>query len=109
MTIALNWSRTSDDVGFFTYSQSVTGTAEPIAMGPGMSRISVAIHPAATFTARVEFTLSPRAAVDAGTARWISWDLGNVAAPAADALLSTITAIRGVSSGGTATLELRAS
>lgn len=94
------------DTGRYWLELDVTGTSDAIYVPPGMMSVSVAIHPAIGQTARVEYTLSSSARINAGTARWIAWGLGNIAAADADSLLTTASAIRGVSSGGTATLEL---
>lgn len=92
--------------GFYWLSQDIVGTAEPVLLPAGGLAVSVAIHPAAGQIARVEFTLSSPDAVAAGTAKWIPWDLANVSSPSADGIMTLASAIRGVSSGGTATLEV---
>jgi hypothetical protein len=94
--------------GYYGMSLPFTGTSEPIMIKSGMTSVSVAIHPAVGQTARVEFTLSCQDAIDAGTAKWMSWPQGNVSVSANDAMRTNAYAVRGVSSGGTATLEVLA-
>lgn len=94
------------DTGRFWLELAVTGTSDSIYIPPGMMSISVALHPAVGQTARIEYTLSSSARINAGTARWIAWPLGDISASNADSLLTTAAAIRVVSSSGTATLEL---
>lgn len=88
-------SREGADRGFVRHEISFSGTSEPIRISAGPRSISAAVHPASG-TARVEFTLSHPDLVEAGTARWIAWAKGDVSASAADALISSVTAIRGV-------------
>lgn len=95
--ITAEWSRAADDYGFYRLEVPFSGTSDPIKIMASMSQISVALHPSGG-TARIEFTLSTPARVAAGTARWIAWPLGDLAAAGADALLSCVTAIRGVAS-----------
>lgn len=102
-------TKTSDgsaDTGRYWLSLPFTGTTDAIGIPAGMMSVSVSIKPAAGQTARVEYTLSSAAAINGGTAIWIPWALGDISSVDADSLLTTASAIRGVSSGGTATLEL---
>lgn len=94
--------------GFYGISLPFTGTSDPVYFQSGFNSISVAISPAVGQTARVEYTLSLPNEVMAGTAVWLTWPLGNVSAPADDAMLTKAYAVRGVSSGGTAKLEVLA-
>jgi hypothetical protein len=94
--------------GYFGISIVFSGTSEPVMIQAGYSGVSVAIHPAVGQTARVEYTLSCQTEIDAGTAKWLTWPLGNVISSADDAMLTHAYAVRGVSSGGTATLEVLA-
>ena len=85
------------DRGFYRLEHSFSGASEAIRIPAGPVFLSASIHPASG-TARVEYTVSTLAAVQAGTARWLPWDLGDVVASKADALISAVTAIRGVAS-----------
>lgn len=89
-------------------SVAFAGTSDWIAVPSCTMSISVAMHPAAGQTARAEYTLSAPAQIEAGMAKWIPWPLGDVAASASDALLTMCIGIRGVASGGTATIEVLA-
>lgn len=94
--------------GFYGISLSFSGTSDPVCFQAGFNSISVAISPAIGQTARVEYTLSPPADVMAGTAVWLTWPAGNVSVATDDAMLTKAYAVRGVSSGGTAKLEVLA-
>ena len=94
--------------GYFGISHSFTGTSDHVMIQSGFKNVSVAIHPAPGQTARVEYTLSCRADIDAGNAKWMVWPAGNVSNSTDDALLSHACAIRGVSPSGTARLEILA-
>lgn len=92
------------DRGFFRTEVQFTTTSQPVRIPVGPEFISAAIHPASG-TARVEFTLSSPEVIEAGNARWIAWPLGDVSSGRADALISAVTAVRGVASGS-AVLEI---
>lgn len=92
------------DKGFWRSEIQFTGTTRPFRVPVGPAFISAAIHPSSG-TARVEFTLSSPASVESGTARWIAWPFGDVSQSKADALISAVTAIRGVASAN-AVLEV---
>ncbi len=70
-------------------------TTDPVAMTPGVERLpSVSLYPGAGGSALVEYTTSPRAEVEAGTARWIAWPHGDVDTDTSDVLLGPVTALR---------------
>lgn len=94
--------------GYFGISHQFTGTSDHVMIQAGYKNVSVAVHPAPGQTARVEYTLSCRADIDGGTAKWMVWPAGDVSASTDDSLLSHACAIRGVTSGGTARLEILA-
>jgi len=103
----LDYSRTpGDSYGFYRDSLAYSGTSDYWLLKAGIARLAVAVHPDVGQTARVEFTLSDPALVAGGTARWIVWPSGNVTSGRADELSAMVTAIRGVTSGGTATMEV---
>lgn len=66
--------------------------------------VSAAIHPASG-TAKVQFSLSSAAEIEAGRGNWIDWTKGSVSASTADAMIGSVIAIRGVATA-TATLEV---
>lgn len=105
----INVSKISDgsaDTGRYWLTLAVTGTSDAILLPAGMMSISAAIHPAVGQTARIEYTLSSIASVAAETAKWLVWPLGDISSGDADSIATVATAIRGVASGATATLEL---
>lgn len=92
------------DYGFFRVSQLFTGTSETIYMMHDKPCVSAAIHPASG-TAKIQFSLSSAAEIEAGRGNWIDWTKGSVSVPAADALLGAVIAIRGVATAS-ATIEV---
>lgn len=103
--IRIDYSKDPADFGFFRYSAVFTGTTDFLMLQSGMSSVSAAVHPA-TGTARVEFTLSMPVDVQAGTAKWVAWPMGDVTKSSADAMISCATAIRAVASAAGAVFEV---
>lgn len=66
------------------------------------SPITVAVAPAVGATALIEFTLAPRADVEAdpGAVTWHAWPQGAVTAAATDVLVAPVTALRCTATGG---------
>lgn len=93
--------------GNFGISVNFSGTSDWVMLPSNLDYVSVAIHPTGG-TAHVEFTLSGKNWIDANSAQWMTWPLGEVSASANDALLTHASAIRGVATGGTALLEVLA-
>lgn len=56
-------------------------------------------------TGSIQFTLSSKAKVEAGTANWVTWDYGTVATTTTD-VFYPCTAIRQVNATGTTVLEV---
>lgn len=102
--IAPDRSIDSRDYGFFRAKIEFTGTSETVYMKHDMPCVSAAIHPASG-TAKIQFSLSSAAEIEAGRGLWIDWPKGSVSSSAADSLVSAIIALRGVATG-TATLEV---
>ena len=92
------------DHGFFRASLTFAGTSETIYMMSCKPRMSAAIHPASG-TAKVQFSLSSAAEIEAGRGNWIDWTKGSVSTPTADAILGAVIAIRGVATAA-ATIEV---
>ena len=57
-------------------------------------------------TGKFQFSTSPKADIEAGTATWQDWAKGNVTATTSDALTSPVTAVRGVSVTGEIKIEV---
>ena len=57
-------------------------------------------------TAKIQYTTSSRAAVEASTAVWQDWPLGGVTSTTSDSLVSPVTALRGVSVSGSVTIDI---
>lgn len=81
-------------------------TSAPLFLPDRQHAISVGLVPAAGASGKVQYTLSPTAAVDAGTATWRDWALGVVSTVTDDILQGPVTALRGVSASGSVTLEV---
>lgn len=97
-------STDSMDYKFFRVAATFTGTSDTIYMMCGTPTVSAAIHPASG-TAKIQFSLSSAAEIEAGRGRWIDWSKGSVAASTADALFGSVIAIRGVATAS-ATIEV---
>lgn len=89
------------------HRDNVAGTSEPVYL-PHRGPASVAVSPAVGANAVVEFTLSSRDEVEAGTALWRAWSLGTVTQAADDALQAPVTALRCTSTGGSTSFEVLA-
>lgn len=103
--VTLTWSKDSADYGFYRYSVTFTGTTDFVMLQSNMGSVSAAVHPASG-TARVEFTLSSPADVQAGIAKWVVWPMGDVSKSSADGMISCATAIRAVASASNAVFEV---
>jgi len=92
--------------GRFKFSESIlTGaTSDPVYLpsvqnrNSGFDPASVAVIPATS--AKIEFTLSTRALVDAGTAVWHEWPNATVTVATSASIRGPITALRCVSVSG---------
>lgn len=79
-------------------------TSPPLYM-PRINRpTSVAIHPSSS--GRVEYTLSPRQAIDNGQALWLTWGEGTVTEGTSSLLAGPVMALRAVAIGGEAQWEV---
>lgn len=104
--ITLEWQE-QDGYGFYKTKVDVAAgaTSDYIKLNFN-TETSVAVYP--TNRARCEFSVSPLADVEAGTATWIAWPLGNVRTESADTIIGVASAIRLVSDAGSATMEVLA-
>lgn len=68
----------------------------------GFAPVTVAVAPASGATALIEYTLAPRADVEAdpGAVTWFAWPQGAVAEQTVDALIAPVTALRCTATGG---------
>lgn len=70
---------------------------------------SVAVHPSGgNGLAKCQYTLSDFDLVQAGSARWLDWPLGNVRSSDADFIIGAATAVRLVSTRNAAVMEVLA-
>lgn len=86
------------DVRWFHTEAVDNATSDPLII-PSLDRDSVAVMVAPGSSARVEYTLSGYADIDAGTATWLPWDEGDITAPASSVVSSRVAAVRLVSTG----------
>ncbi len=94
-----------NESGFYSAKVSVTaGNTSDFVKLPYNAETTVAVYP--DTRARCEFTISPIADVEAGTATWLTWSLGTVTNDDADTLLGVASAVRLVSEQGAATMEV---
>ena len=90
----------SSDRGEMRYQHTETvtdATSAPLGMPDNDNDVAVVVSPGTS--ARVEFTVSPSASIDGGTAIWVPWDSGNVTALSSLGFDSRLTALRLVSVG----------
>ena len=92
------------DYRFFRVGVTFSGTSETVYLPCGAPTVSAAIHPASG-TAKVQFSLSSAAEIEAGRGKWIDWTKGSVSASTADAMIGAVIALRGVATAS-ATLEV---
>jgi len=85
-------------------------TSAPVLLAREILPATVAVHPAAGATGRIEYTLAPRADVEAGlaTVKWLTWPVGDTTIPAADIIEGPATAVRCVATGGSVDWEVLA-
>jgi len=95
-----------DNTGRSIFSESILGgaTSDPVLL-PSVHQMDLGHKPSSVFckpagTARLEFTLSSRAAVEAATAIWVPWPNGDVTVTTTAGIHSPVTALRCVSVGG---------
>lgn len=93
--IKLTRSTDMTDFGFYQAKVTFTTTSDWIYMQSGNPTISAAIHPTGG-TAKVQYTLSSSADIEAGNGRWIDWDKGANSVATADSLIGSVVAVRGV-------------
>lgn len=87
-------------------------TKSVIAGGAAGNPIKIVAFPAtvtlicSSSSGKVQFSTSQVADIDAGSATWQDWSKGVISATASDVTDGPITAVRGVSSSGSVTLEV---
>lgn len=81
--------------GFRTHEETVAagGTSAAVKLPHGMIA-TAAIIPGGGGTGSIEYTLSPYAAIDNATARWIPWDEGSVSAALGRSFDGAVTGLR---------------
>lgn len=85
------------DVRWFHSETVADGTGEPLII-PSLGRdASVLVSPGTS--ARVEFSLSSYADIEADTATWHAWPHGDVSAAVSDVVDGSVSALRLVSTG----------
>ena len=92
----------------FHHEEDLLGgiTGDPVVIPP-LGGVPVTATVVVTgVSGKIEFTTSTDAKVAAGTAVWQDWDPGTVTVTTSDALITGVTAVRGVSVSGTITIEL---
>lgn len=89
---------TQGQQGFSVHKEALTGVAvasDPVIVA-GYRSVSVGVGAVSGSGNAVQYSLSPIADVEAGTAQWFTWASGAVSANAADNLEGPVTAVRGV-------------
>jgi len=94
----------------YEYSATVLdGVTGPSVLIPPMGAEGAAVTCtiiAGASTGKIQFTTSPDADVIADTANWQDWPNGNTTGTYSDALISPISAVRGVSISGDIDIEI---
>jgi|SRR5690554_6892847 len=86
------------DVRWF-HSETVTdATSDPLVL-PSLERDNVAVSVTPGTLARIEYSLSSYADIEADTATWHAWPHGDIADALSDAVDARVTALRLVSTG----------
>lgn len=84
-------------------------TSDPIYVDQtitGARGVSVGTKLLTSNKAKVQFTISPRARVEAGTANWHDWSHGDSNQSKTEFLVGPVTAVRCVSTGGDTEFEV---
>jgi len=81
-------------------------TSDPLPIEQSPRPITVTALPGASGTALVQFTTSPKSAIDAGTAKWIDWSPGSVGANTSSSFTTPITGLRFSATTADATFEV---
>jgi len=68
------------------------------------TKVTCTVDPSGT--AKMQYTTSPLADVEADTAVWQNWPIGDVTVITSDSLVSPVTALRGVSVTGAVTIDI---
>ena len=80
------------------HTETVTDdTSDPMLIPVDAKTVAVAVTPGTS--ARVEYSLSSYADIEADTAKWHAWPHGDIADALSDAVDSRVTALRLVSTG----------
>lgn len=90
---------------------SASGAGDDILLADQSGKVEswgVSLIPTAG-TGKVQYTLSSRSQVIAGTAVWYDWDAGTVSVNTNDVLFGIISAVRCFQETGTVTIEVKVS
>lgn len=95
----------------YVYSETIADgvTSEPVKLHRyrGMAdNISLALI-AGTGTGKFQYTLDADEMIDVDTAVWYDWDKGDNTGTTVDALISSVSAVRGVSTSGEITFKIK--
>ena len=87
-----------------TIDVAADSTSNPVHIKDSTSPITVGLHP--TGSATVQYTISNKQDIVDGNAYWVDWDIGSVTAGTVQVIIGAVTAIRVVTVGGPAVLEI---
>ena len=91
---------------YFQGTVATGQTGAPVYTNDAVGPVSVGLVPAGGASGKVQYTLSPAAAVAGATATWRDWPSGVVTETTDDVLTGPVTAVRAVSVSGNVTLEV---
>lgn len=99
------------DASGLNHHQETVGsgaTSDPVIIHGDAERVSVAVFPGGGGSMTIQFTCSPPAAVEAGTANWVAWSKGAVTSADADTLAGPVTAVRASAATAAGVFEIAA-
>ncbi len=81
-------------------------TSSPVYIRDTADRCTLAVKPGAGGSMTAQITISPRSAVEAGTANWMNWKAGSLAAAGWETIGSSVTAVRASAVAQPGTFEI---
>lgn len=107
----INHFRAGTPYIYFTHKETVGSgvTSSPVHIDPGVSAargVSVAATLSTATSAKIQFTISSKADIDAAAANWFDWSHGDSAASASEFFIGPVTAVRCTSTGGNTVFEV---
>lgn len=84
-------------IRYYHRAEVTDATSEPLGIPASHNDVLVVVSPSTS--ARLQFTISSKEAINAGTATWVDWEDGDVSEARARVISGTVSALRLVSVG----------